>query len=45
MDRFEQAFNQYKNQANQDEVQAEIAEDMKSNQEKIVAVRRNDDGI
>ncbi len=44
MDRFEQVFHQYKNQANQDEVQAEIAEDMKPNQEKIVAVRRNEGG-
>lgn len=44
MDRFEQAFNKYKNQANQDEIQADISEDMNSNQEKIVAVRRNDDG-
>ncbi|WP_175638721.1 DUF3892 domain-containing protein [Metabacillus schmidteae] len=44
MDRFEQVFHQYKNQSNQDEVQAEIAEDMKPNQEKIVAVRKNEDG-
>ena len=44
MDRFEQAFNQYKNQANQDEIQAEIIEGMSSNQERIVAVKRNDDG-
>lgn len=44
MDRFEQVFNQYKNQANQDEIQAEISEDMNPNQEKIVAVRKNEDG-
>jgi len=44
MDRFEQAFNQYKNQANQDEIQAEIIEGMSPNQERIVAVKRNDDG-
>ncbi|PMC35358.1 DUF3892 domain-containing protein [Bacillus sp. UMB0899] len=44
MDRFEQVFHQYKNQSNQDEVQTEIAEDIKPNQEKIVAVRKNEDG-
>ncbi|UGB28948.1 DUF3892 domain-containing protein [Metabacillus sp. B2-18] len=44
MDRFEEVFNQYKNKADQDEINAEISTDMKTNQEKIIAVRKNDDG-
>jgi Protein of unknown function (DUF3892) len=44
MDRFDQVYNEYKNQADQDEINAEISNDMKRNQEKIVAVRKNDDG-
>ncbi|PGT77073.1 DUF3892 domain-containing protein [Bacillus sp. AFS040349] len=44
MDRFEEVFNQYKSKADQDEINAEISTDMKTNQEKIIAVRKNDDG-
>ncbi|MCM3163964.1 DUF3892 domain-containing protein [Metabacillus litoralis] len=44
MDRFEQVFNQYKNQADLEEMNVEISNDMKMNQEKIIAVRKNDDG-
>lgn len=44
MDRFEEVFNQYKSKADQDEINAEISTDMKANQEKIIAVRKNDDG-
>ncbi|MFV2047486.1 DUF3892 domain-containing protein [Metabacillus litoralis] len=44
MDRFEQVFNQYKNQADLEETNVEISNDMKMNQEKIIAVRKNDDG-
>jgi hypothetical protein len=42
MDRFQQAYDQYRNQTNENEMIEEI--NIKSNQEKIVAVRKNDDG-
>ncbi|KKI90378.1 hypothetical protein WQ54_20665 [Bacillus sp. SA1-12] len=44
MDRFEQAYNQYRNQTDANEVMKENEYNSKPNQEKIVAVRKNDDG-
>ncbi|MFC0272800.1 DUF3892 domain-containing protein [Metabacillus herbersteinensis] len=44
MDRFQQAYDQYKNQTNVDEVNEKSLNNIDSNQEKIVAVRKNEDG-
>ncbi|MCP3740015.1 DUF3892 domain-containing protein [Rossellomorea sp. BNER] len=42
MDRFQQAYEQYRNQTNENEMNAENQSN--PNQEKIAAVRKNDDG-
>lgn len=44
MDRFEQAYDQYRNQTNVNDIMEDNANHSNSNQEKIVAVRKNDDG-
>ncbi|MGG3575190.1 DUF3892 domain-containing protein [Bacillus gobiensis] len=44
MDRFEQAYEQYRNQANENEMTGKYESTSNPNQEKIVAVRKNDDG-
>lgn len=44
MDRFEQAYKQYRNQANENEMYKENESINNPNQDKIVAVRKNEDG-
>jgi hypothetical protein len=44
MDRFKQAYDQYQNQTNVNEINEENANNSNPNQEKIIAVRKNDDG-
>ncbi|OAS82804.1 MULTISPECIES: DUF3892 domain-containing protein [Metabacillus] len=44
MDRFKQAYDQYQNQTNVDEINEENETNSNPNQEKIIAVRKNDDG-
>ncbi|ALC81229.1 MULTISPECIES: DUF3892 domain-containing protein [Bacillus] len=44
MDRFEQAYEQYRNQANENEMTEKYESTSNPNLEKIVAVRKNDDG-
>jgi hypothetical protein len=44
MDRFKQAYDQYQNQTNVNEINEENATNRNPNQEKIIAVRKNDDG-
>lgn len=44
MDRFQDAYEQYRNQANQNETFEENESINKPDQEKIIAVRKNEDG-
>lgn len=44
MDRFEQAYDQYRNQTNVNDIMEDNSNHSNPNQEKIVAVRKNDDG-
>jgi hypothetical protein len=44
MDRFQQAYDQYRNQANEIEINEASGSNYNPDQEKIVAVRKNSDG-